>query len=123
VFGTVLYYFVTNFVLGEVSGSHGKEYEDFVFWTVAPSSLVHISHHTLIMEAVSSSETSVSTYQTTRRNIPGEPSYWSPRAPEISSIKLPVQYNVISVVRLMSLRTKDNRFLLTIEVLCSGGQQ
>jgi hypothetical protein len=38
-----------------------------VFWYVAPCTLVEIA---LMMEAVSTSETSVSFYQTTRHNIP-----------------------------------------------------
>jgi hypothetical protein len=43
-----------------------------VFWEVASCSLADIDRHcdALMMEAVSSSETSVSIYQTTRRKIP-----------------------------------------------------
>jgi hypothetical protein len=51
--------------LGEISGSHGGEYED-VFWDVAPCSLVDVYRRfsgtsiiTLMMEAASTCETSV----------------------------------------------------------------
>jgi hypothetical protein len=47
--------------LSEISDSHGGEYED-VFWDVPADALM--------MEAASTSETSVNLYQTTRRNIP-----------------------------------------------------
>jgi hypothetical protein len=44
-----------------------------VFWDVAPCSLVVYGRfRALKMEAVSTSETSVKFYQTTRRNIPEE---------------------------------------------------
>jgi hypothetical protein len=48
----------------KISGSHGGEYED-VFWVVAPCRAI-----ALMMEAASTSETSVNVYQTTRRNNP-----------------------------------------------------
>jgi hypothetical protein len=46
-----------------------------VFWDVAPSSLAEIDRHfrgacSLMMAAVSTSETSINFYETTRRNIP-----------------------------------------------------
>jgi hypothetical protein len=47
-----------------------------VFWAVAPCNLVEVYRHfrgaynTLIIEAASTSETSVFFYQTTQRNIP-----------------------------------------------------
>jgi hypothetical protein len=63
----------------EISGSHGGDYED-VFWVVAPCSLVEFTDvsevlaasiiRAIMMEAVSTSQTSVNFYQTTRRNNP-----------------------------------------------------
>jgi hypothetical protein len=43
-----------------------------VFWDVAPCSLLEIDRRfiALMMEAVSTSETSVNSYETTGRNIP-----------------------------------------------------
>jgi hypothetical protein len=44
-----------------------------VFWDVSPCSLVQIDRLiALMMEAVSTSETSINLYWTTRRNIPEE---------------------------------------------------
>jgi hypothetical protein len=59
-------------VIVEMSGSHGYEYEDIGFWDVALCSLVEVYRRliALMMEAASTSETSVNFYQTTRRNIP-----------------------------------------------------
>jgi hypothetical protein len=63
---------------GETSGSHGGEYED-EFWDVALCSLVKIDRRftaasgllvALMMEAVSTSETSDNFYETTQCNIP-----------------------------------------------------
>jgi hypothetical protein len=57
----------------EILGSHGGEYED-VFWDVELSSLVGYiapiirAIIALMMEAASTSETSINFYQTTRRN-------------------------------------------------------
>jgi hypothetical protein len=45
---------------GDISGCHGDEYEDDCLLQLIA----------LMMEAVSSPETSVNIYQTTRRNIP-----------------------------------------------------
>jgi hypothetical protein len=44
-----------------------------VFWDIAPSDLVD-----MVMEAVTSSETSANIYQTTRRNIPEDIFYGGP---------------------------------------------
>jgi hypothetical protein len=57
---------VITFGEGQILGSHSDKYEDSemllrVVWRLAIA---------LMMEAVSISETSVSIYQTTRRNIP-----------------------------------------------------
>jgi hypothetical protein len=41
-----------------------------VFWVVAPCSLVEVYRPALMMEAASTSETSVNFYQTTRSNNP-----------------------------------------------------
>jgi hypothetical protein len=75
------------FWLGDIPGSHGDEYEDVCLLDVAPCNLVETDrsierfrgayclHHqviALMMEAVSTSEMSVSFYQTTRRNIPAD---------------------------------------------------
>jgi hypothetical protein len=48
----------------KISGSHGGEYEDGLFWVVAPWSLAIA----LMMEAARTSKMSVNFYQTTRRN-------------------------------------------------------
>jgi hypothetical protein len=47
-----------------------KQLKMTVFWAVPPSSLVEVYHHqgALVMEAASTSETSVNFYQTRRRN-------------------------------------------------------
>jgi hypothetical protein len=59
-----------------------------VFWDVAPYSLVETDRRVLIalLTAVSTSETSVSYYETTRRNIP-EDSHLKPFTQLIKYIK------------------------------------
>jgi hypothetical protein len=74
-------------LLGEISGADGGEYEDDSLLRFAPCSLVqddqyfggtYYLHHqgdesspiVLMMEAISTSETTVNFYETTRRNIP-----------------------------------------------------
>jgi hypothetical protein len=54
-----------------------------VFWVVAPCSLVEVYRRfiALMVEAASTSDTSVNVYQTTRRNIP-EDSYLHTRRRE-----------------------------------------
>jgi hypothetical protein len=60
----------------EISGSHGSSVKMAVFWVVAPCSLVEVYRRfratccllSLMMEAASTSETSVHFYQTTLRN-------------------------------------------------------
>jgi hypothetical protein len=49
----------------EISGSHGGEYENDVFWDVEPC-----SQGALIMEAVGTSGTSINFCHTTRRSTP-----------------------------------------------------
>jgi hypothetical protein len=60
-----------------------------VFWDVAPCSLVEVFHQALMMEAVSTYETSVNFYQTTRRNIP-EDSHLHTRHQENLKSGLPI---------------------------------
>jgi hypothetical protein len=71
-------YWQININLGEISGSHGGEHEVTVFLAYAQCSLVEVYRRfrgascliALMMEAASTSKTSVNFDQTTRRNIP-----------------------------------------------------
>jgi hypothetical protein len=69
-----------------------------VFWDVAPCSLVevrwcfrgdyYLHHHgddDLMMEAISTSETSADFYQTTRHNIPDDSNLYSSRRENLKS--------------------------------------
>jgi hypothetical protein len=55
---------MNDFVLGDISGSHGGEYEDDCLLGCCAAMIA------LMMEAASTSETSVNFYQTIRCNIP-----------------------------------------------------
>jgi hypothetical protein len=60
--------------LGEISGTHGNEYEDGRLPAIA-----------LMMEAVSASETSVSFYRATGRNIPEDSQLYTRRRQNLKS--------------------------------------
>jgi hypothetical protein len=75
----------------QIKTHHRQKPSDFVSWDVAPCFLVEVCrrftsafclhHHgdPLMMEAVSTYETSVNLYQTTRRNIPEDSHYHTRR--------------------------------------------
>jgi hypothetical protein len=83
IFTNHLYFIRKEFIIlyhGKISGSHGGEYKEAVFWVVAPCSLVEVYRRFRVLAAsiiramnkpqVAYSETSVNLYPTTRRNIP-----------------------------------------------------